>query len=101
VSAATRSKSTPDARDMCHTARMSETEALLELSRYIRTGRARKVRKAAGLSTESLARDLGVTAATVARWETGAVTPPRAHALAWLKLLRLIDTAVREVPGDG
>jgi DNA-binding transcriptional regulator YiaG len=74
---------------------MTETTDLLELAGYIHSGRARRIRKTAGLSTESLARDLGVTAATVARWETGAVQPPRVHALAWLRLLRRIDATVK------
>lgn len=89
------SKRAYDAQIMCDDTRMSETADLLELSRYIRSGRARSLRKDAGLTTESLARDLGVTAATVARWETGAVAPPRTHALAWLKLLRSIEAAVK------
>ena len=80
---------------------MTETSDLLELAGYVHSGRARQVRKTAGLTTASLARDRGVTAATVARWETGAVQPPRVHALAWLKLLRRIDATVKEMTADG
>jgi DNA-binding transcriptional regulator YiaG len=97
----TRSKHAPNARPMCQDTRMSETSDLIELSRYIRTGRARSIRESAGIAAESIAADLGVSAATVRRWETGDVTPARTHALGWLKLLRAIDASLREVQGNG
>jgi DNA-binding transcriptional regulator YiaG len=73
--------------------RMTETSDLLDLAGLIRTGDARKIRESAGITTETIAADLDVSAATVARWETGAISPSRRHAIAWLTLLRQIVNA--------
>ena len=72
---------------------MTETSDLLELAGLIESGEARRIRESAGITTESIGADLGVSAATVARWETSAIGPSRRHALAWLKLLRSIGRA--------
>jgi DNA-binding transcriptional regulator YiaG len=72
---------------------MTETSDLLDLAGLIRSGDTRKIRESAGITAETIAADLGVSAATVARWETGAFPPSRRHALAWLVLLRQIGEA--------
>jgi len=72
---------------------MTETSDLLDLAGLIRSGDTRKIRESAGLTSASLAADLGVSAATVVRWETGAHPPSRTHAIAWLALLRQIRDA--------
>lgn len=72
---------------------MTETSDLLDLAGLIRSGDARKIRESAGITTETIAADLGVSAATVARWETGKIPPSRRHAIAWLALLRKIGNA--------
>jgi DNA-binding transcriptional regulator YiaG len=80
--------------------RMSETADLLRLAGWVKAGQARAIRKDAGLTAGSVATDLGVSASTVAKWETGKVTPPRARALAWLRLLREIDATVKAGSGE-
>jgi DNA-binding transcriptional regulator YiaG len=76
---------------------MNETSALIELGELIRTGNARRIRTTAGIPVEALAADLGVSGATVRRWEAGDVQPGRRNAFAWLRLLRQIQaTASKE-----
>lgn len=80
---------------------MSETQDLIELGRLASSGEARRIRTKAGLTARSLAVDLGVTPATINRWETGAVKPSRGNAVAWLELLRGIQSAQEGAGTDG
>ena len=55
-------------------------------------GTARRLRKAAGLSLYDLARDVGVRAGTISRWETGDRVPRGEAALRYAHLLgELLD----------
>jgi transcriptional regulator with XRE-family HTH domain len=54
----------------------------------------RQLRERAGISQQSVARELGVTREAVARWETGSRTPRPAVARAYLTLL---DRLMREL----
>lgn len=56
-------------------------------------GTARRIRIAARLSLYDIARDLGVKAGTVSRWETGKRTPRGEAALRWAQLLNEIMEA--------
>jgi transcriptional regulator with XRE-family HTH domain len=51
-------------------------------------GRARVIRESAGFSAAELARELGVPASTVCRWEKGERVPRPANAARWAELLR-------------
>lgn len=77
---------------------MNETENMLELRRYVQGGRARDIRRAARVPVRAVAADLGVTRTVINKWETGRVTPSPAHAVAWLRLLRKMETAVKGAP---
>lgn len=72
---------------------MTETSDLLDLAGLIRSGDARRIREDAGITAGTIAADLGVSAATVSRWETGTHPPTREHAIAWLRVLRQIGAA--------
>lgn len=62
------------------------------------TGEARRLRQAAGLSLYDLARDLGVTAGTVSRWETGNRVPRGDAAARYAGLLgELMDVLTDQV----
>ena len=58
----------------------------------------RRLRRAAGLSQDVIARALGVSAVTVCRWERGARTPSRRLTAAYADLL---DRLGREVANGG
>lgn len=74
-------------------------EDINELRGLMDTGRARKIREAAGLSRAALAVDLEVDALTIARWEGGVSTPRRGNALRYLRLLRRIERQARGSEG--
>lgn len=80
---------------------MSETLDLVELDRLARSGDARRIRRTARVPVRTLAADLGVTPATVNRWETGKIAPSRANAVAWLRLLRDIQASQEGAGTDG
>ncbi len=61
--------------------------ALAEARSYARNGYGRDVRIAVGLSLADVAGAIGVSAATVYRWETGKYRPAGTAALAWVKLV--------------
>jgi DNA-binding transcriptional regulator YiaG len=59
----------------------------LELTAWISSGRAREIRRAAGLTCLAVAGEVGVSESTVGRWENGQKFPGPAHAAAYHALL--------------
>ena len=72
--------------------------ALAEARAYARNGHGRDVRVAVGLSLADVAGAVGVSAATVYRWETGKYRPAGTAALAWVRLIDAL--AARRSGGD-
>jgi transcriptional regulator with XRE-family HTH domain len=63
---------------------MDATEEALTIVRvraWLRSGRAREIRRRAGLSQGDVARVLGTTYSQVCRWETGKAVPVRGAVL--------------------
>jgi putative molybdopterin biosynthesis protein len=59
-----------------------------------KSGRARRIRHAAGLSRADIAQELGVTPAAVGHWELGRRVPRRDLAAGYARLLRELAEAV-------
>jgi len=59
----------------------------LELAEWISSGRAREIRRAAGLTCLAVAGEVGVSESTVGRWENGQKFPGPVHAAAYHALL--------------
>ncbi len=72
--------------------------ALADARSYARSGHGRDVRVSAGLSLADVAGAIGVSTATVHRWETGKYRPAGAAALAWGRLIDAL--AARQTGGD-
>jgi len=72
---------------------MSTSPTLALVRELAANGTARRIRVAARLSIYDIARDLGVKAGTVSRWETGKRTPQGEAALRWAQLLSEIVEA--------
>jgi DNA-binding transcriptional regulator YiaG len=68
--------------------RQSDLTAIARIRAELRSGDARRVRQAAGVSAAEVARIIRVSRATVSDWESGHKTPTGEHALAYGKLLR-------------
>jgi transcriptional regulator with XRE-family HTH domain len=67
---------------------MREILQLAEVRRLARTGEARRVRQAAGLTETEVAAVVGVSMPTISRWESGQRRPRGgAPALAYAELL--------------
>jgi len=63
----------------------------LAAARFLATsGEGRRIRLAARVSLRELAAEVGVTKASARRWETGAMVPRGAHAIAYIAALRRI-----------
>ena len=60
---------------------------ILEARDAAQTGRARRLREAAGLAQTEVARSIGVTPSCVSRWEGGLRRPAGAPAVRWTRLL--------------
>jgi DNA-binding transcriptional regulator YiaG len=65
----------------------SEAIARRRAFRLIRTGRLTDLRESTGLSQGDVSRHLGVSQASVSRWESGQAIPRGPHAVALLELL--------------
>ena len=76
--------------DSTHT----EVALVVEARDAARSGRAARIRLAAGLSQGEVAATLGVTPACVSRWEAGARRPRGAAAVEYGRLLRELAEAV-------
>ena len=75
-------------------------EALTELAQtraLVGTGAARPIRLNAGLSLGEVARSIGVSPATVLRWETGERVPHGEAAVEYGRLLRALSTRRKRV----
>jgi len=78
--------------------KLTKPLALAEARSYARSGYGRDVRVKAGLSLADVAGAIGVSTATVYRWETGKYRPAGAAALAWGRLIDAL--AARQNGGD-
>lgn len=65
----------------------SEVDRVLELQEWISTGRARSLRLECGISQWMAARQIGVDAAAVMRWEKGIHKPSGRNALEYHRFL--------------
>jgi transcriptional regulator with XRE-family HTH domain len=66
----------------------SDVEVLIEVREACRSGKARQLRLAAGLTQGEIARACGVTDAAVTRWEAGDRRPTGERAVAYGRVLR-------------
>ena len=64
-----------------------EVQLLVDVRRWVRDGRARDLRRRAGLSQSEAARAVGVSRRTINSWEHAAHMPTGARALAYGRLL--------------
>jgi DNA-binding transcriptional regulator YiaG len=81
---------------------VDQFDQLAELARIERlrtSGEARRIRRSVGISARYLAKQLGVTTATVLSWEKGEKRPRPEVALRWLAALDRIK-AEEEPPGQ-
>jgi DNA-binding transcriptional regulator YiaG len=67
--------------------------ALVRVRAALRTGAARRVRQAAGLTKIEIARSIGTSHACVSRWESGDRVPQGAPAIRYLRLLERLAAA--------
>jgi transcriptional regulator with XRE-family HTH domain len=63
-----------------------------------RTGRGRRIRKAARLSMADVARDLDISLDSVQRWELGVRQPRAERAAAYARLLRRLERFATTYP---
>ena len=77
-------------------AEMSDVLAAAQVRADLRSGRAREIRKRAGLTQADVARAVGVVQPTVAAWEAGRRVPPASYALKLADLLWKLDKLSRE-----
>lgn len=70
-----------------------EVLELAEARRLLRSGEARDIRVAAGLSQSEIARSIGVTAGAISRWEGRERRPVGEPAVAYAELLRSLREA--------
>lgn len=68
-------------------------EALSRVRRLCRSGGARSIRQASGVSLREVADAIGVKANTVQRWEVARRMPRGDHALRYLEQLELLERA--------
>jgi transcriptional regulator with XRE-family HTH domain len=66
---------------------------LTEARRLLRSGEAREIRQAAGLSLHEVACVCGVTPGAVSRWEQGERRPTGGAAVSFAKLLEKVREA--------
>lgn len=65
----------------------SDVLLIIEARDAALTGRARRLREAAGLAQTEVARHIGVTPSCVSRWESGRRRPAGDAAVEWARLL--------------
>lgn len=73
-----------------------EALALTRVRAWLRSGKARAVRKRARLSQADVARVLGTDTAQVSRWETGTAVPVRDSALRLARLYGDLEKIIAE-----
>lgn len=82
--------------DMSAAAEMSDVLAAAQARADLQSGRAREIRKRAGLTQADVARACGVGQPTVASWEAGRRVPPTKYAVKLAELLWQLDRLTRE-----
>jgi len=65
-----------------------KVEEVAWIRRLARSGTARSIREAAGISVRELAGELGVSPGAVSRWERGQRSPRSDTAAKWAEVLR-------------
>ncbi len=83
---------------MSVTAELSDVLAAAQVRADLRSGRAKEIRKRAGLSQADIARALGVGQPAVAAWETGRRAPGARYAVKLAELLWKLERLSREAP---
>jgi DNA-binding transcriptional regulator YiaG len=68
--------------------------------RIARDGTGRLVRKEAGASLAEVGRAVGVSKASICKWELGQREPTGMNAVMYLKVIRSLAPALWMVPGD-
>lgn len=68
---------------------------LTKMRDAVRSGEARELRTASGLSLREVAEDIGTHVATIHRWEQGICLPRGPHALRYAKLLDELGKVAR------
>lgn len=61
--------------------------------RRARDGSGRRIREASELSLRLIAQNVGISEATLSRWETGDRRPSRDAAVRWVRLLDQLERA--------
>jgi transcriptional regulator with XRE-family HTH domain len=77
-----------------------EALAIVRVRAWLRSGRAREVRKRSGLSQSDVGRAVGTDHAQVSRWESGMYAPRRDSALALARLYGELEKAVLQEEGE-
>lgn len=78
---------------------MDDLDDLLRARELARSGEARRLRLAAPLSLGEMARAVGVSVATVSRWEAGERQPTGEGAVRWARrLARLAELEAARTP---
>jgi DNA-binding transcriptional regulator YiaG len=77
----------------------AEIEALVTVRQLARSGRARELREAAGLSIGEIAPMIGVTSTTIWRWELGQRKPKGEAALRYAAFLLALQTRAPALAG--
>jgi transcriptional regulator with XRE-family HTH domain len=73
---------------------MQKAAALAEVRASLRSGKAKALREAAGLSQRDVAEAVGATAPTISLWERGLRRPLSDSAIKYGRLLRILASAV-------
>lgn len=76
----------------------TETDMKPDLRTMVRQARrlpppemAKAIRRAAGVSQEAIANEIGVSRQTIAFWESGARRPSTSHLSAYLRALNMLE----------
>jgi transcriptional regulator with XRE-family HTH domain len=78
-----------------------ESLAVARVRSWLRTGRARAIRKRAGLSQADVAKAVGTDHPQVSRWESGLYAPVRGTALRLALLYDGLEEIAREEAAAG
>ena len=70
---------------------------LVEAVRLARTGEGRAIRTKAGVAAQAIADACGMSASALTRWEAGARRPTGRPAISWVRLLRQLPPADRNM----
>lgn len=76
-----------------------EALAIVRVRSWLRSGRAREIRKRAGLSQSDVGRAVGTDHAQVSRWESGKAVPYRDSVLKLARLYDELEKAAAEEEG--